>query len=72
MNKIKQFFQKQAFGVCSWWGERLGINPSKIRIYFIYASFATMGSMFFIYLVMAFILQVRNSTRFKRTRIWDL
>lgn len=72
MNNIKQFFQKQAFGVCSWWGERLGINPSKIRIYFIYASFATMGSMFFIYLVMAFILQVRNSTRFKRTRIWDL
>lgn len=72
MNNIKHFFEKQAFGVCSWWGERLGINPSKICIYFIYASFATMGSMFFIYLVIAFILQVRNSTRFKRTHIWDL
>ncbi len=72
MNNLRVFFEKQAFGVCSWWGEKLGITPSKIRIYFIYASFATLGSMFFIYLIMAFILQVRNYTRPKRTRVWDL
>jgi phage shock protein PspC (stress-responsive transcriptional regulator) len=72
MNKLKVFFEKQAFGVCSWWGEKLGIDPSKIRIYFIYASFATLGSMFFIYLIMAFILQLRNYIRPKRTRVWDL
>lgn len=72
MNKIKLFFEKQAFGVCNWWGEILGIDPSIIRIYFIYASFATLGSMFFIYLIMAFVLQVRNSTHSKRTRVWDL
>jgi phage shock protein PspC (stress-responsive transcriptional regulator) len=72
MSKIKVFFEKQAFGVCNWWGEKLGIDPSRIRIYFIYASFATLGSMFFIYLIMAFILQIRNFTRPKRTRVWDL
>ncbi len=72
MNKLKVFFEKQAFGVCNWWGEKLGIAPSKIRIYFIYASFASLGSMFFIYLIMAFILQIRNFIRPKRTRAWDL
>ncbi|MBW7936313.1 MAG: PspC domain-containing protein [Flavobacteriales bacterium] len=72
MNKIIIYFEKQAFGVCNWWGAKLGIDPSRIRLYFIYASFATIGSWFFLYLVMAFILQMRNYIRPKRTRVWDL
>ncbi|MBE2245693.1 MAG: PspC domain-containing protein [Candidatus Competibacteraceae bacterium] len=72
MNRVVQFFEKQAFGVCNWWGDKLGIDPSRIRLYFIYASFATMGSWFFFYLIMAFVLKIRNYTRPKRTKVWDL
>lgn len=72
IESIKAFFEKYAFGVCAWWGNQLGIDPAKIRIYFVYASLGTLGSMLLPYLVMAFLLQIRNITRPKRTRVWDL
>ncbi|HIA36781.1 MAG TPA: PspC domain-containing protein [Flavobacteriales bacterium] len=72
--KILVYFEKFAFGVCAWWGERLGINTSKIRMFFIYLSFITFGSPLVIYLVMAFILEHKSffKIRKKRNTIWDL
>lgn len=52
--------EKSAFGVCQWIGERMKINPARIRMYFIYASFITFGSPVVIYLVMAFWLNIRK------------
>lgn len=72
IESIKAFFEKQTFGVCAWWGNRLGIAPSRIRIYFIYISFATLGSLLLPYFMMAFTLQVRHIIKPGRTRIWDL
>ena len=44
MNKVRQFIEWQVFGVCSALGDKLGIATSRIRTWFIYISFLTMGS----------------------------
>jgi len=56
----RHFLEKSAFGVCQQLGEWMGINPVRIRLYFIYASFITFGSPFVLYLVMAFWLNIRK------------
>ncbi len=70
--KIQRFFEDQAFGVCTWWGEKLKVRTSQIRLFFIYASFLTFGSPIIIYLIMAFVLKMRNNWKKTRTSIWDL
>lgn len=60
MNKLRQFIEWQAFGVCSAIGEKLGIATSRIRMWFIYISFLTMGSPVIIYMVMAFWLNIKK------------
>lgn len=74
INKIVNWFEQNAFGVCAWWGEKLGIKSSTIRLYFIYLSFFTVGSPIIIYFVMAFILENKNYFKLgsKRTSVWDL
>ncbi|MDQ3192265.1 MAG: PspC domain-containing protein [Bacteroidota bacterium] len=76
MDKVTSYFEKQAFGVCAWWGEKLGIKTSSIRLFFIYLSFFTVGSPIIIYLAMAFILENKSYFKLKfrrnRTSIWDL
>ncbi len=60
IERIKALFERQAFGVCSWWGERLGLKSSTIRLFFIYTSFITIGSPLIFYLSMAFLLKHKN------------
>jgi phage shock protein C len=73
MEKIKYFFEKNAFGVCSYLGEKFKISSSRIRLYFIYTSFITMGSPVIIYLIIAFWLNLKKYVaKGKRETIWDL
>lgn len=60
MNKLRHFIEWQAFGVCSAIGEKLGIATSRIRMWFIYISFLTMGSPVVVYMMMAFWLNIKN------------
>jgi phage shock protein PspC (stress-responsive transcriptional regulator) len=69
---IKEYFERQAFGVCSWLGGLLGMRTSVIRLFFIYASFLAVGSPLIIYMVLAFWLKMKNYVRSKRTSVWDL
>lgn len=70
---IKAWFERQAFGVCEWWGELLGIRSSNIRIFFIYTSFLTIGSPVILYLVMAFWKKLGTMVmEQKRGSVWDL
>jgi len=72
INFFKNFFSKQVFGVSSWWGNRLGLKASFIRLFFIYASFAHAITVL-IYLSMVFILKVRNHFKYrKRKSVFDL
>ena len=60
MNKLRAFIEMQAFGVCSAIGEKLGIATSRIRMWFIYISFLTMGSPVIIYMVLAFWMNIKR------------
>lgn len=71
MKRISQFFENHAFGVCSALGEKLGIASSSIRLFFIYASFLTLGSPVIIYLGLAFIMNLRKHLRRSNSSIWD-
>jgi phage shock protein PspC (stress-responsive transcriptional regulator) len=60
MNKIRAYLELNAFGVCSAIGEKMGIASSKIRMWFIYISFLTVGSPVIIYMIMAFWLNIKR------------
>jgi phage shock protein PspC (stress-responsive transcriptional regulator) len=60
MNTIKDLLEKSAFGVCNYLGHKMGVASSRVRVYFIYLSFAAMGSPVIFYLFIAFWLNVRD------------
>lgn len=68
---IKNLIERSAFGVCTYIGEKMGVASSKVRLYFIYISFAALGSPAIIYLFAAFWLNIRNYIRDKKNVIWD-
>lgn len=74
VDRIKTLFEKRAFGVCEWWGNKLGIDSSRIRVYFIYASFVTLGSPLIVYLPMAFLVEHKEKIKFwkRRKTVWDI
>lgn len=69
METFKYFVEKQVYGVCTYLGEKFGISSSRIRLYFIYTSFITMGSPIIIYLVMAFWINIKKYLRIGRTTL---
>jgi phage shock protein PspC (stress-responsive transcriptional regulator) len=73
MNRLKDFIEWQAFGVLSAIGEKMGIATSRIRMWFIYVSFLTLGSPVIIYMIMAFWINMkRYILAAKRNPIWYL
>jgi len=70
VKRIQYFFEENAFGVCTRLGEKLGVATSSIRLFFIYASFLTIGSPVIVYLGLAFIMNMRRHMR-RRSTIWD-
>ncbi|MBA3829750.1 MAG: PspC domain-containing protein [Taibaiella sp.] len=60
MYELKNFIEWKAFGVCTAIGERLGIATSRIRLWFIYISFLTLGSPLIVYMVLAFWMNLRS------------
>lgn len=70
---IKYFSENQAFGVCTWLGEKMRISASSVRLYFIYTSFITMGSPIIIYLVLAFWMNIATHLRrHNHPTVWEL
>ncbi len=71
MNSLRSLLEVQFFGVCAYWGEKLQMPTSKIKLYFIYLSCITAGSPVIVYLTMAFVLNLRNYVKGKRNPVWD-
>ncbi len=72
MNKIKFLFESNMFGVCSRIGEKLNFSTSRIRMYFIYASFFTFGSPVIIYLILAFWIEMKTQYRkHQNPSVWE-
>ncbi len=60
MNRLKHFIEWQIFGVCTAIGERMAIATSRIRTWFIYISFLTMGSPLIVYFILAFWMNIKR------------
>ena len=71
MKTLKDLMERSAFGVCSYLGEKLGVASTRVRMYFIYLSFAALGSPIIIYLFIAFWLNVKQYIKQKRNAIWE-
>ncbi|AYD47225.1 MAG TPA: PspC domain-containing protein [Arachidicoccus soli] len=66
MNKFRNFIEWRAFGVCAAIGAKLGIASSRIRLWFIYISFITMGSPLIIYMILAFWMNIKKYVFFAK------
>lgn len=69
---FKSLIEKTAYGVCAKIGEKIGLSTRRIRLFFIYISFLTLGSPVIIYMILAFWMNMRRYAREKRTAVWDL
>ena len=75
LQKIAFFFEMRSFGVCTWWAKKLGIEPNKVRLGFIYATCIGLGSPLIVYLIMAWILEHKHYFKLRSKRkssIWEL
>ncbi|MCW5900656.1 MAG: PspC domain-containing protein [Flavobacteriales bacterium] len=75
IDHIKTWFERQAFGVCEWWAQKLNVKTEQVRLSFIYLSFVTAGLHLVVYLVMAFVLQHKERIKHpfsRRSTVWDL
>ena len=72
LQNIRYFFEKHGFAVSSRLAERLGMKAKNVRLFFIYATFATFGVWFFVYLTLAFWLKLKDFVYQKRSSVFDL
>jgi phage shock protein C len=71
MERIKDLLERSAFGVCSYLGKKMGIATTRVRLYFIYLSFVTLGSPVIVYLFIAFWLNIKKYIKKSRNVIWE-
>ena len=72
MDQLKKNIENYAFGVCAYLGEKFNIRSSTIRLYFIYASFFTLGSPAIIYIILAFWINIKHYLTTRNHSVWDL
>ncbi|HAD96496.1 MAG TPA: PspC family transcriptional regulator [Cryomorphaceae bacterium] len=72
INKIRDYCERRGFEVCNRLGDRIGIRPSVVRLYFIYISFITMGSPLLLYFFLAFWIRAKDYVQSSRTSVLDL
>lgn len=72
VHNIRYFLEKHGFYVSSRLADKLGMRAKSVRLFFIYASFFTMGAGFIIYLTLAFWLKLKDLVYTKRTSVFDL
>ena len=70
--RIRIFFERNGFAVCSRLAEIFGMKVKSVRLFFIYASFATLVGGFVLYLILAFWLKLKDLIYTKRTSVFDL
>ena len=71
-DKLRYFFEKYGFRVCSRLADFLGIRSKHVRLFFIYSSFFGLGFGFLIYLVLAFWMKIKDIVYSKRSSVFDL
>ena len=72
LQRILTFFERYSFGVCTYLGERFNISINKIRLFFIYTSFLSVGFPLIFYFFAGVVLDFRNYVKRLRSRVTDL
>ncbi len=72
ISNLRHKLEREWFGVLTRLGAKLGIPVSKLRVFFIYSTFATVGFVFLLYLVLAFFLWVKDIFITRRPSVFDL
>ncbi len=72
LEKIRYFFVKHGFNVSTRLADKSGIPVNNVRLFFIYASFVTLGASFILYLLLAFALRIKDLFYKKRPSVFDL
>ena len=72
LDRLRYFFEKYGFKVCSRLADFLGIKSKDVRLFFIYSSFFSLGLGFLFYLVLAFWMRIKDMLYSKRTSVFDL
>jgi len=70
--KAVVFFEKQSFGVSTYLANKLNMSTTKVRLFFIYASFLAVGFPILFYLLAAIVLDIRNYMKKARLKVWDI
>ncbi|WP_300440517.1 PspC domain-containing protein [Christiangramia sp.] len=72
VSNIRYYLEKHGFYVSTRLADKLGMRAKNVRLFFIYASFFTMGAGFIVYLTLAFWLKLKDLIYTKRTSVFDL
>lgn len=72
ISNIRYYLEKHGFYVSTRLADKLGMRAKNVRLFFIYASFFTMGIGFVVYLTLAFWLKLKDLIYTKRTSVFDL
>ncbi|KQR95611.1 PspC family transcriptional regulator [Chryseobacterium sp. Leaf180] len=72
LRNLRYKAEKEWFGVLTRMGTKFGIPVSKLRVFFIYSTYATAGIFFLIYLTLAFSLWVKDIFITRRPSVFDL
>ncbi len=70
--RILVFFEQQSFGVSTYLANKFNMSTTKVRLFFIYASFLAVGFPILIYLLAAVVLDIRSYIKKIRLRVWDI
>lgn len=72
VQNIRVYSEQHGFAVCTRLAEFLGMRVKSVRLFFIYASFTTLIGGFLVYLIVAFLLKMKDMIYTKRTSVFDL
>ena len=72
ISNIRYYLERHGFYVSTRLADKLVMRAKSVRLFFIYASFFTMGVGFIMYLTLAFWLKLKDLIYTKRTSVFDL
>ncbi len=72
IENIRDYCERRGFEVCTRLGDKMGLRPSVVRLYFIYTSFIGLGSPLLVYLMMAFWIRIKDYLQTTRSSVLDL
>jgi len=72
IEKLRDYCERRGYEVCSRMGDRMGLRPGVVRLYFIYISFLSFGSPIIIYMFLAFWIRIKGYLKPSRRSVLDL